>query len=251
LDGDRRLCGWTTAGGARRVDAANGFLITSKWLTAEARELGFSAPERAASKQLELLIYDQRTHTPYYGVLPRDPELRRLLLSGKAGWSDRLWLMRLGVLATDLERDRVSQARREISQAQVTRYYEAHGQQFFVPKRSDLEILGSYKRPVVVKARREVEARTPFVTVARRVTITRRLPTACSILSKGGRSRPLKSGLRRCAACAGRPREVWLLLPLQGRQGDPSASKAAGAGRSGDQAETGFQASVDGAPCGI
>jgi hypothetical protein len=171
---------------------ALGFLISAKWLTIEARELGLSVSARKARRQLEVLAYDQRAHTPYYGELPQDPELRRLLLSEKVRWPDRLWLMKLGMLATDLERERLAQAKHEISHAEVAGYYEVHGQEFFVPKRSDMDILGSYNRAVVVKARREIEAGKSFLTIARRVTIDPEAPNGVQHLIQGREEPPFE-----------------------------------------------------------
>ena len=169
-----------------------GFLISSKWLTAEARGLGLSVSEREAGKQLELLLYVQRTHTEYYDTLPREPTLRRLLLSPKVRSPDRLWLMTQGMLATRVEQARLSQAQREVSHTEVKRFYDSHPRQFVMPDESDMEILGNYKRAVVVKARREIESGTPFLTVARRVSIDPEAPNGLQHLVRGREEPPFE-----------------------------------------------------------
>lgn len=169
-----------------------GFLISSKWLTAEASELGIASSAHNARQQLELLEYDQRMNTPYYGELPRDPEIKALLLSQKVRWRDRLWLIELGLLSNAVEARRVAQARGEITHAEVAAYYETHGDEFLVLKESDMDILGSYDRAAVVKAKREIEAGTPFLAVARRVTIDPEAPEGVQHLILGHEEPPFE-----------------------------------------------------------
>jgi foldase protein PrsA len=144
------------------------FLISSRWLLGEARELGMHVSDGEAVKQLELLQFDQVEGRPYQG-LPRDPELRRLLLSRTVGSADRLWLMRLSMLAGQIEQRYLARAAREVPRAAVARYYRRNKRRYFQPQWRDLEILTSYDRSRVVRAKREIESGTPFVNVALRM----------------------------------------------------------------------------------
>jgi foldase protein PrsA len=147
---------------------ALGFLISSSWLMGEAHELDLHVSEREAAKQLELLRFDQAEGRPYE-KLPHDPELRRFLLSRTVGPSDRLWLMRLNMLAARVEEKYLSQAAREVSREEVARYYEENKRRYFLPQWRDLEILTNYDKNLVLRAKREIESGTPFLDVARRM----------------------------------------------------------------------------------
>ena len=147
---------------------ALGFLISSSWLMGEARELGLRVSEGEATKQLELLRFDQVEGRPYER-LPHDPELRRFLLSQTVGRSDRLWLMRLSMLAAQVEERYLSRAAREVPREEVARYYRENRRRYFLPQWRDLEILTSYDKSLVVRAKREIEAGKPFLDAARRM----------------------------------------------------------------------------------
>jgi len=162
-------------------------LISTKWLSGEARELGLAVPRREAGKQLEILMFDQRTGAPLSGLygLPREPEARRLLLSPKVKWPDRLWLMQLGLLGMRIEQKRVAQAEREISHAQIASFYRANGPLFHVLAQREIQILGSYKQNVVERAKREIEAGARFLTVAHRVSMVPEAPDGLQHVIRG------------------------------------------------------------------
>jgi foldase protein PrsA len=143
-----------------------GFLISARWLMGEARELGVRVSEGEATKQLELLRFDQIESRPSQG-LSHYAELRRLLLSKAVGSADRLWLMRLSMLTAQVEARYLSQAAREVPRAWAARYYAQHKPRYFQPQWRDLEILTSGDRALVVRAKREIEAGKPFLDVAR------------------------------------------------------------------------------------
>jgi hypothetical protein len=144
------------------------FLISSRWLMGAARELGLRVSEGEAAKQLALLRFDQIEGRPYER-LPHDLELRQLLLSRAVGSSDRLWLMRVSMLAAQVEGRYLSQAAREVSRVQAARYYEQNRRRYLLPEWRDLEILTSSNKALVVRAKREIEAGMPFLDVARRM----------------------------------------------------------------------------------
>lgn len=169
---------WMSVGAAVRGESAGAtaplkrqvlsFLISSRWLMGEARELGVRVSEGEATKQLELLRFDQVEDRPYQG-LPHYSKLRQLLLSKAVGPADRLWLMKLSMLAAHLEARSLSQAAREVPRAQIARYYDEHKPRYFQPEWRDLEILTSSDKALVIKAKREIESGTPFLDVARRM----------------------------------------------------------------------------------
>ena len=169
---------WMSVGAAVRGESASpvaplkrqvlGFLIFSRWLMGEARELGVRVSEGEATKQLELLRFDQVEGRPYQGS-PRYAELRRLLLSKTVAPTDRLWLVKLSMLTARVEARYLSRAAREVPRAWAARYYAQHKPRYFQPQWRDLEILTSGDRVLVVRAKRDIEAGKPFLDVARQM----------------------------------------------------------------------------------
>jgi hypothetical protein len=158
--------------------------ILSRWSTGEAREERLSVSEEEASQQLELLRFDERTGTSYEG-LPHEPMLRRLLVSSRVATSDRLWLMRVALLEAKVERARHARAAQAVSREEVARFYREHKQRFLQPARREIEMLGSYSRAVVMKAKLEIEDGKPFLAVARRVSVDGEAPEGLENLVRG------------------------------------------------------------------
>jgi hypothetical protein len=144
-------------------------LIASRWLTGEAAQLGVTVSASQAHKQLQLLIYDQIYHSPYDG-LPHDPQVRAYLTSSKVARADREWLMKLALLAAQIERQRRSQASQEVTRRQIADFYARHQRRFWEPERRDIEIFESFTRGPALKAKREVEAGKSFLSVAKRMS---------------------------------------------------------------------------------
>jgi parvulin-like peptidyl-prolyl isomerase len=170
---------------ATSMRKALGFLISSRWLAGEAEELGIKVSDGQAQQQLEVLRYVQREHLPFQ-KLPKEPQLRSYLLSSEVSMPDRLWLMRLTMLAAQLEQRRYSHALTEITSAQIARYYAHHQRRFWEPERRNLEVLGNQKLGVVIKAKHEIEAGKSFLSLARRVSEDQEAP--------GGIEHPLARG---------------------------------------------------------
>jgi foldase protein PrsA len=168
-------------------DRMLGFLISTEWLLGEARELGLTVSKQDARKQLEVLMFDQRTGAPRYGLhgLPRERDARRLLLSPKVKRPDRLLLMQLGLLAMGIDQKRLAQAEREISHGQIASFYRTKSQLFHVLAQREIEILGNYKQHAVKGAKREIEAGVRFLTVAHRVSMVPEAPDGLQHVIRG------------------------------------------------------------------
>jgi hypothetical protein len=154
--------------GASRQRALE-FLLASYWLIGEAAETDVKVSRSQAHKKLQLFIYDQTYSTPYE-ELPHDPRLRAYLTSSKVPQADRVWLMELALLETQIERRRLSQASREVTRRQIADFYARHLRRFWEPERRDIEIFESFTRGPALKAKREVEAGKSFLSVAKRLS---------------------------------------------------------------------------------
>jgi parvulin-like peptidyl-prolyl isomerase len=163
--------GGTTGSDVGMKDRVLGFLIFSRWLRGEARELGVRVSEGEARKQLELLRFDQIERRQYEG-LPREPELSRFLVAPAVGVSDRLWLMKLSILAARIEQMRALQALHEVTKSQIARYYDENRSRLLVPESRDLEIIMTKHEAGVRKAKREIESGKSFLSVAKRTNVS-------------------------------------------------------------------------------
>jgi hypothetical protein len=184
---DPALAASKTSARRRALD----FLIASRWLTGEASEAGVRVSSVESRKQLELLRYDQLEGLTYE-PLPKDAQLRSLLTSSRVALADRLWLMRLSILAARIERLRLSQAQREVTREQIARFYGRHRRSFVQRAWRELEIIGNFHKAVVVRAKREVEAGASFLSVARRVSVDSEAPKGLQSLARGDEEPPFE-----------------------------------------------------------
>ncbi len=159
----------TVSGGAPKQGVL-GFLIFSRWLIGEAAELGVRVSDREAQKQLELFKYDQLEGLRYER-LPKAAGLQKSLAGSGETRSDQLWLMKLNMLAARVEQAHLAEAQRQISGAQIARYYDENGQRFVLPERRDIEVIATFDEASAEKAKREVQAGKSFLSVVKRVSI--------------------------------------------------------------------------------
>jgi hypothetical protein len=175
--------GQTPAPGVVRRQAL-GFLISSQWTIAEARELGVSVSWAQAERQLERFRYAQVERLGYERF-HEEARLRASLASARETRSDQVWLMRLNMLDAGIEAERVAQLRGQVTPAQVAAYYREHKRRFLVPERRDIQIIMTYDKAKTERARREVLAGRDFLTVARRVGVDPAAPDGIEHLYRG------------------------------------------------------------------
>lgn len=161
-----------------------GLLISARWVAGEAARLHVGVSAAQVAKKLALLSYDRLENLPF-DPLPREPLLRRLLESAKVRTADRLWLMRLNLLAAELERRRVLRAEGEVTGDQIVGAYRAHIRQFRVPQQSEIEIVMTRNAASTLKAKHEIQAGARFLAVARRVSSDPEAPHGLQLLVRG------------------------------------------------------------------
>jgi hypothetical protein len=182
---DREVAGGASGGRAGSLGRVLGFLIFSRWLVGEARARHVVVSDGQAKGQLEVLDFDLRERMAYE-ALPLDPQLRGYLVGSWVGASDRLWLMKLAILAVRLEERRVARALGEITEGEIVGFYERNQRRFWEPERRDLEVIGNQSLDVVRKAKREIREGKDFLSIARRVSTDQEAP--------GGLEHPLARG---------------------------------------------------------
>jgi predicted lipoprotein with Yx(FWY)xxD motif len=146
-----------------------GFLISSQRTIGEAGELGVGASDTEAQKQLEVLRYDEQEGLGYLPS-PTEAALQRAV-GGGVTRADRVWLMRLSMLATRIEQKRLANAQQAVTHAQIARYYDGHREQFVVPERRDVVWIVTYSDATVRRAMREVHAGKNLLSLAERISL--------------------------------------------------------------------------------
>jgi parvulin-like peptidyl-prolyl isomerase len=159
-------------------------LISAQWTLAEASKLGVSVSDKEAEQQLSVLDYAANTAQTSGQLFPREAELKKSLSARGLTHADRVWLMKLNLLGTKVEQKSRLLAEQAVTHAQIAKYYEAHRGQFVVGEEREFMILQNM-RPVVVKAKREIEAGKSFLSVAKRVSIDQEAPEGVQRLKRG------------------------------------------------------------------
>jgi hypothetical protein len=163
------------------VQRALGLVISAQQTLAEAAELGVTGSDGRVHERLAEFEYARARGLPF--------ELRtsfeRLLDKPRETPQDRLWLVKLAVLATNVERVLLSRAERALGPADIRAYYAKNKRRFVLPEQRELEVLGNAERSVVVKAKREIQAGVPFLMVARRVSTDAEAPEGLQHLVPG------------------------------------------------------------------
>jgi hypothetical protein len=85
--------------------------------------------------------------------------------------ADRLWLMKLAILATKVQSRELADAESKITKAQIASYYAGHKSSFVVPERRDLQWVVTYHDSTTRKAMREIRSGKSFLSVAERLSL--------------------------------------------------------------------------------
>lgn len=146
-----------------------GFLIFSRWTEGAARALGVHVTDEEAEQQLAVLEYTAREHLKYE---PSHVEATlQASLAGSIARSDRVWLMKLSMLAARIEQQQSTNAQRAISSAQIADYYERHKSQFVAPERRDVTWLITYSEASIRKAMGEVRHGKSLLGIAEHLSL--------------------------------------------------------------------------------
>jgi predicted lipoprotein with Yx(FWY)xxD motif len=159
-----------TVSGEAPTQAVLGFLIFSQWTIGEAAELGVRVSDEEAQKQLERFKYVQLEGLRYERF-PKEAELRRSLAGRGETFSDQLWLMKLNILAARIEQALIVEAQRQVTHAQIARYYDENRQRFILPERRNVGVIATFGEAAAEKAKREVQSGKSFSSVLERVSI--------------------------------------------------------------------------------
>jgi hypothetical protein len=161
------------------------FLISSERIAGEARDAGIAVSDAAVSGALERLQYEQ-----HLKLSSLQPELQSLIAVRVETRSDRLWIIKIRMLAERLEQRVHSQAEQRITHAQLVSYYAKHKRDFLVPERRDVAVIETFHKKESEIARREIDSGQDL----RRVVNLRDEEPAVGGLKRGLLRRELRHG---------------------------------------------------------
>jgi foldase protein PrsA len=138
-----------------------GFLISASWVEGEASQLGVKVPDKEVKKRF-VQIKEQQ--------FPKPAEFEKFLASSGQTVSDLLFRVKGNLLASKIQQ-KIVKSKSNVSQAQITKYYNEHKQRFEVPEKRSVNIILTKTEAAAKKAKSEVASGKSFASVAKSVSI--------------------------------------------------------------------------------
>ncbi len=138
-----------------------GFLISSEWVLGEAEELGVKITDKQVVKHFNELKKQQ---------FPKEAEFQKFLASTGQSVSDLLLRVKLSMLSTKIQ-EKITKAKKTVSEAEVAKYYNEHKSQYGQPERRDLRVVLTKAEGDAKTAKSEIESGKSFATVAKSKSI--------------------------------------------------------------------------------
>jgi foldase protein PrsA len=138
-----------------------GFLISSDWVIGEAEEMGVKVSDKEVIKHFNQLKKQQ---------FPKEAEFEKFLSSTGQTVSDLLLRVKLSMLSTKIQ-EKVTKAHKNVSEAEVTKYYNEHKSQYGQPEKRDLRVVLTKTEAAAKQAKSEIESGKSFASVAKSKSI--------------------------------------------------------------------------------
>lgn len=138
-----------------------GFLISSEWVLGQAEEMGVKLGDAQVVKHFNELKKQQ---------FPKEAEFQKFLASTGQSVSDLLLRVKLSMLSTKIQ-EKITKAKKTVSEAEVAKYYNEHKSQYGQPERRDLRVVLTKGEADAKKAKSEIESGKSFASVAKSKSI--------------------------------------------------------------------------------
>ena len=110
-----------------------GFLISADWVIGQAEEQGDQAQRQAKSRRSSIELKKQQ--------FPKEAEFQKFLASTGQTVSDLLLRVKLSMLTTKIQEKVTKEAKKNVNEAAVAKYYNEHKSQYGKPESRDLRII--------------------------------------------------------------------------------------------------------------
>ncbi|HST41895.1 MAG TPA: peptidyl-prolyl cis-trans isomerase [Conexibacter sp.] len=180
-------------------------LIQAIWFDKEAEDLGVSVTDR----DVERLLAETKRQS-----FPRRGDYERFLRQSGMTEEDVLFRLRVNDLGTRIS-EKIQRSAGNVTEAQITDYYNRNREQFAVPERRDLEIVLTRTEAQAEEAKRAIEGGTSWAAAARRYS------TDALSKGNGGRLAGVARGQqdRALDTAAFNAREDVIVGPVRGQFG--------------------------------
>jgi foldase protein PrsA len=143
------------------LQQALGFLISYDWVEKEAAALGVKIGDHEVVKHLNELKKQE---------YPKEAEFQKFLERTKYTVSDLLLRVKLQMLSQKIE-EKVTKSGKNVSDADVEKYYNEHKSQYGQPERRDLRVVLTKTEAQAKQAKSEIESGKSFASVAKSKSI--------------------------------------------------------------------------------
>jgi foldase protein PrsA len=135
-----------------------GFLISSEWVLGEAKELGVKVTDKEVANRLNQLKKQQ---------FPKEAEFQKFLVSTGQTVSDLLLRVKLSMVSQKIQEKISKGGKKNVSEAEVTKYYNEHKSQFGQPEKRSIRIILTKTEAQAKQAKSEIESGKSFASVAK------------------------------------------------------------------------------------
>jgi len=142
-------------------DQVLGLLISFEWIEREAAEKGVKVTDAEVNKSFE----DQKKQT-----FPKDADYQKFLKDSGQTEEDVRMRVRLDLLSNKI-RDQVIKGKDQVSEQQITDYYNKNKERFAQPERRDLSIVLTKKEAEANEAKQALQDGDSFKSVAKEYSI--------------------------------------------------------------------------------
>jgi foldase protein PrsA len=137
------------------------FLISSRWIEAEAEDRGIEASKSEVDKMFE----EQKRQS-----FPNDQGYKQFLQASGQTEADLKYRVKLDVLSNKV-REAIVKGKTEVTDADIREFYAKNKAQFGQPERRDLAVVLTEKEPEAQKARKALQDGQSFAEVSKKYSI--------------------------------------------------------------------------------
>jgi foldase protein PrsA len=139
-----------------------GFLISADWVVGQAEEQGVKVSDKEVVAQFDKLKKQQ---------FPKEAEFQKFMATTDQTVSDLLLRVKLSMLTTKIQEKVTKDAKKQVGEAAVAKYYNEHKSLYGEPERRDLRLVLTKTEAAAAQAKKEIESGKSFASVAKSKSI--------------------------------------------------------------------------------
>jgi parvulin-like peptidyl-prolyl isomerase len=136
-------------------------LVSFQWIQGEAKDQGIKVSDEEVKKQFD---------TQKKASFPKDADFQKFLKTSGQSLDDILLRVRLDVLSNKI-REKVTKGKDQVSDAEISKYYDANKQRFAQPERRDLLVVLTKDEAKAKQAKAAIDGGQAWAKVAKKYSI--------------------------------------------------------------------------------